>query len=232
MHPLFETVANINSEVRMKATAHTWACIGFLPIPHWAVNAEFQTCLKSQMYHECVEQITARLAHTVSAGAFTPDHFGEVRLIYTPLVAFIADLPKQQLIACVAQNSLPVSRATLAQFEHPWPYELQNGDHILTSSIHLVKLPTRGTSSCSRPLVRNLDCSVFTPCSGGTGFLPIQPYSLSRKFCTVATSFSLIISSSGARILLRGTSWISASRICTIALESDIFGVGSPASYR
>ncbi|KAG1886948.1 uncharacterized protein F5891DRAFT_1132294 [Suillus fuscotomentosus] len=34
MHPLFLTIGNINSDVHMKATSHTWRCVVYMPIPN------------------------------------------------------------------------------------------------------------------------------------------------------------------------------------------------------
>ncbi|EGO00288.1 hypothetical protein SERLA73DRAFT_38065, partial [Serpula lacrymans var. lacrymans S7.3] len=96
MHPIFFTIGNINSQVRMKATSHAWICAGFLPIPKFNRNSDIATLLK-----DCARN-----------GAFFTDPFGQVQHTYTPLVVWIADLPEQQLIACVAKNSSPVTLAS------------------------------------------------------------------------------------------------------------------------
>ncbi|EGO25846.1 hypothetical protein SERLADRAFT_437568 [Serpula lacrymans var. lacrymans S7.9] len=116
MHPIFFTIGNINSQVRMKATSHAWICAGFLPIPKFNRNSDIATLLSSRVYHACMDKITHRLKDCARNGAFFTDPFGQVQHTYTPLVVWIADLPEQQLIACVAKNSSPVTLASLKQF--------------------------------------------------------------------------------------------------------------------
>ena len=48
---------------------------------------------------------------------------GHSQKCYTPLVSYIADLPEQQLIACVSKNASPVTVAELPQFGDPTPAE-------------------------------------------------------------------------------------------------------------
>jgi hypothetical protein len=55
-------------------------------------------------------------------GSLMTDALGYVHSCYTPLVAYVADLPEQQLIACVAKNALPITMATLTQFGNPTPH--------------------------------------------------------------------------------------------------------------
>jgi hypothetical protein len=54
-------------------------------------------------------------------GSLMTDAIGYVCSCYMPLVAYIADLPEQQLIVCVAKNTSPITMATLAQFGDPPP---------------------------------------------------------------------------------------------------------------
>ncbi|EGN94952.1 hypothetical protein SERLA73DRAFT_26656, partial [Serpula lacrymans var. lacrymans S7.3] len=83
MHPTFLTLANINSEVHMKATSHAWMCTAFMPI----------------VTFNDYEQIT-------------PDPHGILRVTFMPLVVWVADLPEQQLIACTSKSVSPISLAT------------------------------------------------------------------------------------------------------------------------
>lgn len=116
MHPVFMTISNIDSTVRQKATSHAWMCVGFLPIPEFLVFSDIQAVLAARIWHRCLDIITASLKETARAGAYIPDPAGCTRQIFTPLVAYTADLPEQQLIAAVAKNASPVSIATLKSF--------------------------------------------------------------------------------------------------------------------
>jgi hypothetical protein len=48
-----------------------------------------------------------------------------------PLVAYVADLPEQHLIACVAKNTSPVMTATLPEFGDPNPHPPRTGKAML-----------------------------------------------------------------------------------------------------
>ncbi|EGO18433.1 hypothetical protein SERLADRAFT_444104 [Serpula lacrymans var. lacrymans S7.9] len=128
MHPIFLTLANIHSEVRMKATSHAWLCAGFLSIPKFDCSHDLQTLLSSRVYHMCIDKIVASLKYCARYGHKITDPFGKGRLAYTPLVAWIADLPEQQLIACISKNSSPILTASLKQFGDPFAHPSCHGD--------------------------------------------------------------------------------------------------------
>ncbi|EGO27165.1 hypothetical protein SERLADRAFT_406355 [Serpula lacrymans var. lacrymans S7.9] len=122
MHPTFLMIANIASDVRMKATAQAWRCVAFIPTPKFDVHNDFQGILQARVWHKCMDKVCVNLKIAAKVGTFTPDPFGLVRYVFMPLVAYQADLPEQQLIACVAKDSYPVSLATLANFGDSQPY--------------------------------------------------------------------------------------------------------------
>ncbi|KAN0101069.1 hypothetical protein V8E55_001053 [Tylopilus felleus] len=41
MHPLFITIGNINSDIRMKSTFHAWQCVAFIPLPNATLHGDF-----------------------------------------------------------------------------------------------------------------------------------------------------------------------------------------------
>ncbi|KAL4080823.1 hypothetical protein J3A83DRAFT_4424312, partial [Scleroderma citrinum] len=51
MHPLFITIANIHSNVCMKATSHTWVCITYIPTPEFRIHPNFQSILEAHLWH-------------------------------------------------------------------------------------------------------------------------------------------------------------------------------------
>ncbi|KAG1751022.1 hypothetical protein EDB19DRAFT_1893166 [Suillus lakei] len=59
------------------------------------------------------------------------DPRGDLRMIHTPLVAWIADYPEQLLIACMASKHSPISLATAAQFGDPLPHPPQTCSNTL-----------------------------------------------------------------------------------------------------
>ncbi|KIK96749.1 hypothetical protein PAXRUDRAFT_10608 [Paxillus rubicundulus Ve08.2h10] len=73
-------------------------------------------------------QVTQILAkHSTS----TTDPLGYTFNCYTPLIAYITDLSKQQLMACVPKNASPITAATLPQFGDPEPREPCTGQATL-----------------------------------------------------------------------------------------------------
>ncbi|KIO01510.1 hypothetical protein M404DRAFT_28551 [Pisolithus tinctorius Marx 270] len=101
MHPLFLTIANIDSDICMKATAHAWRCVAFMPIIKFDVHPDYQTILQARLWHRCMDIVMERLKCVANVGEFMMDAF------------------EQQLIAAVARNASPITLATLEQFGDP-----------------------------------------------------------------------------------------------------------------
>ncbi|KAI5991668.1 hypothetical protein F5J12DRAFT_786314 [Pisolithus orientalis] len=119
MHPLFLTIANIDSDIHMKATAHAWHCVAFMLIIKFNVHPDYQTILQAQLWHRCIDIVMERLKHVANVGEFMMDAFSDIQFCFTLLVAWMADLLEQQLIAAVARNASPITLVTLEQFRDP-----------------------------------------------------------------------------------------------------------------
>ena len=50
-----------------------------------------------------------------NTGSFMADPFSNIRYCFTPLIAWTADLPEQQMIACTSKNTSPIMLATLKE---------------------------------------------------------------------------------------------------------------------
>ncbi|KAI6159156.1 hypothetical protein EDD17DRAFT_1779017 [Pisolithus thermaeus] len=85
MHPLFLTIANIDSNVRMKATACAWRCVAFMPVIKFDVHPDYQTILQARLWHKCMDIVMGKLKHTTNVGEFITDAFGDVQYCFTPL---------------------------------------------------------------------------------------------------------------------------------------------------
>ncbi|KAG1724676.1 hypothetical protein EDB19DRAFT_1897871 [Suillus lakei] len=85
MHPTFLTIANIRSDVRMKATAHAWSCIAYMPIPEFVCNPKFSSLLQARVWHWCMDIVCQNLKHTVAEGMGMVDPLGFLRYAFTPL---------------------------------------------------------------------------------------------------------------------------------------------------
>ncbi|KIJ57496.1 hypothetical protein HYDPIDRAFT_48255, partial [Hydnomerulius pinastri MD-312] len=123
MHPLLLSIANIHAGVRMKATSHSFALAAYLPIPKFLnVSQPVQAILAARVYHFAISIITKNLKVAQRDGAVMSDPMGDLRVIHTPLVAWIADYPEQLLITCISSKNSPISTATAAQFGDPFPH--------------------------------------------------------------------------------------------------------------
>ncbi|KAG2044659.1 hypothetical protein BDR03DRAFT_929799 [Suillus americanus] len=80
MHPIFLTIGNIQSKVRMKATAHTWHCIRFIPIPKFDVHPDFQMLLHACLFHKCMDVIFAKCKVATKTSEYMPDPTGYLML--------------------------------------------------------------------------------------------------------------------------------------------------------
>ncbi|KIJ06771.1 hypothetical protein PAXINDRAFT_91492 [Paxillus involutus ATCC 200175] len=85
MHPVFVTVGNIQSDVRMQATSHAWRCVAFMPIPSFDVHPDFQTLLVSRVFHRCMDIVFGSLKQSAQTGYFMTDGLGCIRNCFTPL---------------------------------------------------------------------------------------------------------------------------------------------------
>ncbi|KAG2155027.1 uncharacterized protein EDB93DRAFT_1239317 [Suillus bovinus] len=103
MHPMFLTTANIRSDIRIKATMHAWSCIAYMPIPQFVCHPDFCSLLQARVWHWCVDIMCENLKIAAATGTSMVDLSSHLRYAFTPLVAYTANLPKQQMIACLCQ---------------------------------------------------------------------------------------------------------------------------------
>ena len=116
MHLLFITIANIHSSIHTKATSHAWACIRYIPTLEFLTHSDFHSVLEAHLWHRCLDIICSGLKVAASIGMFMANPNNCSRYTFTPLAAYTADLPEQQMIACVTKNASPVTTAELDQF--------------------------------------------------------------------------------------------------------------------
>ncbi|KAG1889891.1 hypothetical protein F4604DRAFT_1673420 [Suillus subluteus] len=76
MHPLFLTTANIQSDICMKATAHTWSCITYMPIPQFVCHPDFCSLMQAHVWHQCMDIICENLKIATATGTSMVDPSG------------------------------------------------------------------------------------------------------------------------------------------------------------
>ena len=137
MHPLFLTIANINSDVQMKATSHSWACITYTPTSEFIVHPDYKSVLKAHVWHHCLDIVCAGLKIAAHTGTFMSDPSSLTQYCFMPLVAYIADLPEQLMIACVSKSVSPISLTEQSQFGDGNQYPPHNGELTLQKLAHI-----------------------------------------------------------------------------------------------
>ena len=139
MHPLFFTIANINSDICMKATSHAWACVVYTPSPEFFVHPDFRSVLEACVWHRCMDIICTGLKLAVYTGTFMSDPSSLTQYCFTPLTAYITDLPEQHMIACVTKSISPISLAEQSQFGDGILYLPCDGEFTLRKLAELCK---------------------------------------------------------------------------------------------
>lgn len=61
-------------------------------------------------------------------------------MCFTLLIAYVADLPEQQLVASMSKNASPMTTITVSQFSDPFPYPPHNGHHTLQQIMELCEV--------------------------------------------------------------------------------------------
>lgn len=139
MHPIFVTIANIDSEVRSKATLRAWRCVGYMPVVKFKVHQDYQTILQARLWHKCMDLIFANLKTAAAEGCFMPDPFRHIRYVFTPLIAHVCDLPEASMIAAVSKNASPVTMATQKDFGDGTLHPPRTGRHTLQLIVDISK---------------------------------------------------------------------------------------------
>lgn len=139
MHPIFITIANIDSEVRSKATLRAWRCVGYMPVVKFKVHQDYQTILQARLWHKCMDLIFANLKTAAAEGCFMPDPFRHIRYVFTPLIAHVCDLPEASMIAAVSKNASPVTMAMQKDFGDGTLHPPRTGRHTLQLIVDISK---------------------------------------------------------------------------------------------
>ncbi|KAG1884610.1 hypothetical protein F4604DRAFT_1878654 [Suillus subluteus] len=139
MHPLFLTIGNIQGDVRMKATSHAWRCTVFMPILTFIINSDFQTLLRSRLWHKCMDLVCSNLKVAARVGEYMIDPSARLCYCFTPLISHIADLPKQLMIACNGIDTYTLIQQLCTRVD-PWDLVvfLREAKKLCLSGVHLL----------------------------------------------------------------------------------------------
>ena len=127
MYPAYLSLANIVSDVRMKASNHAWMCFCFIPVAKFEVHTSYQSILSARLWHRCMDKAFASCKVAATEGHDMADPCGSLRRSFPILASWIADLPEQHLIAAVANSTSPLSHAVTNQFGDDFCHSPRHG---------------------------------------------------------------------------------------------------------
>ncbi|KAE9391917.1 hypothetical protein BT96DRAFT_1000839 [Gymnopus androsaceus JB14] len=101
-HPLLISLANIDTELRSKASQHLFNLLALIPIPKFIEKKKsVQSILENCLYHLCLDIVLQPLRIAALIGCLMDDPVGQTRFCYTLCASFIVDMPEASLISCV-----------------------------------------------------------------------------------------------------------------------------------
>lgn len=170
---------NIGKETRSKLSSKCWVKIAQIPIGNF-LETEHDGVLNKRLYHLCMDIVTKALKECSVDPILMSDADGNMCLVRTILLSHIADLPEQQMIACVGTKSSPITMARFHDLGLPVRRELRTGastidriskikDAVDTSDItrYVTKARTMGMNAVYKPYWRDWEyadpCRFLTP---------------------------------------------------------------------
>lgn len=116
-HPLLISLANLDANIRSKGSLHAHLLLALLPVSSFVhKKPRVRGLLSDRLFHYCLDIVLRPLKIAATIGVMMSDPVGNLRLCYTPLVAFIADTPEQGLVAGTSMKASPISIAIHNQF--------------------------------------------------------------------------------------------------------------------
>lgn len=131
MHPLLLTLAGLPATIRSRFSNDAWMCVAYLPVPKFAVHTTYQGILANRILHKAMDLVTANLKIVARFGHSMADPYGNVRLVFTPVVALSGDLVEHLSMAAVSSSVSPITLATSSQFGDGRVYARRTKAHTL-----------------------------------------------------------------------------------------------------
>ena len=123
-HLLLISLANINMCICSKTSLHAYLLLALLPIAKFTHK---MTCVRSllqdRLVHQALNIVLSPLKTAATIGIMMSDPVGNLHYCFTPLAAWIADTPKESLLAATGLKSSPVTTVMSKNFgdtyQHP-----------------------------------------------------------------------------------------------------------------
>ena len=129
-HAVYMSCGNIKKTLRTKVGAHCWMMIAQVPIAKFEPSRH-QGVLTNRLLHQCLDITLAGLKRCAANAEDMVGPDGSIRSVRTFLVAYIADLPEQQALACVRSGYAPSSLAKPFSLGDSAAHDLRRGSATL-----------------------------------------------------------------------------------------------------
>lgn len=140
-HAVYMSIGNIHKKVRNQVTRRAWLLLAQLPTPRFdSTSKSFLTkeeieqmpgFFSRQLFHKCMGIVLKPLWTDTRQTVRTVCADGKVRECVGVLMAWIADLEEQWVIAGLPKYSCPMCKAGFTEFDHPHPQLPCTGTSIL-----------------------------------------------------------------------------------------------------
>ncbi|KAG8727897.1 hypothetical protein FRC10_005488, partial [Ceratobasidium sp. 414] len=141
VHALYVSLGNIKKDMRAQTSKRAWMLIAYIPICKWENTLEkvdpktkahknaLPGILSRRLFHFCMEIICEPLRELNVHEVIDPQ--GNVRLIFYVLIAYLADLEEQYMIAALDKSNCVHCTATTHDFGSPEPCTTRTSSSIL-----------------------------------------------------------------------------------------------------
>lgn len=131
-HAIYMSCGNIKKAIRTKIGARCWMMIAQVPLAKFE-ETKYQGVLEKRVLNQCLDVVLAGLKQSARTAVDIADPNGCIRKVRTFLLAYIADLPEQQALACVRTSYAPSSLAGPSSLGDSAAHALRYGEATLTA---------------------------------------------------------------------------------------------------
>ena len=116
-YPLLISLANIDVSIRSKASLHAYLLLALLPVAKFSHKVtRIRSLLQDRLVHQALSIVLSPLRTAAAVRIMMSDPIGNLRYCFTPIAAWIADMPEESLLAGTSTKVSPVTTATAMEF--------------------------------------------------------------------------------------------------------------------
>ena len=120
-HPLLISLANITADTHRKGLTNSYLLLALLPISKFIHLIKcLHGILVDHLLHQVIFIVIKPLKKATKVGCMMSDPLRNLTdYCFMPLATYIADIPKQCIMACVTSNASAITMAITEQFGDP-----------------------------------------------------------------------------------------------------------------